>query len=301
LKDAIDIDDEPRLPPNLSKIQIINLKRKKPEPTIPFDPSKPFFNSASEPNLELLINAISLRLKKFKQMDEEVLVFPSDIDAEIKEMEYLFGQSLRILGTHLKSKIQGKGMTTVRSLFDIVERSRAPRLTFYNHIEEQNRLDLLAAIEDSLRTSSAGAEFLVLEEVVYTKLVEETEQARIAAEIELKRLADEEALKMSEDIKMHDQNQIGEDSDKGKDPMVDITPPPSPKVEQGSSSSVIPPAVQMALDNIKSELAEEMKDEMDVLRVDLRSDITASEEATHKKMDDMMKLLLAAISEIKKT
>jgi hypothetical protein len=34
LKDAIEIDDEP---PNLSKIQIINLKRKKPEPTIPFD------------------------------------------------------------------------------------------------------------------------------------------------------------------------------------------------------------------------------------------------------------------------
>jgi cell division septation protein DedD len=66
LKDAIDIDDEPRLPPNLSKIQIINLKRKKPEPTIPFDPTKPFFNSASEPNLELLNNAISLRLKRFK-------------------------------------------------------------------------------------------------------------------------------------------------------------------------------------------------------------------------------------------
>jgi hypothetical protein len=118
LKDAIEIDDEP---PNLSRIKIINLKRKKPEPTIPFDPSKPFFNSASEPNLELLNNAISLRLKRFKQMDEEALVFPSDIDAEIRKMEYLFGQSLRILGTHLKSKIQGRGMTTVRSLFDIAD------------------------------------------------------------------------------------------------------------------------------------------------------------------------------------
>jgi hypothetical protein len=106
LKKQINIDDEPELPPDLSKIKIIPLKRKKPEPTNPLDPTKPFFNPISEPNVELLGSAISLRLKRFKTMDEEVLVFPSDIDAEIREMEYLFSQSLRILGNHLKSKIQ---------------------------------------------------------------------------------------------------------------------------------------------------------------------------------------------------
>ncbi|KAK2356306.1 hypothetical protein QL285_093651 [Trifolium repens] len=51
LKKQINIDDEPELPPNLSKIKIIPLKRKKPEPTIPFDPTKPFFNPYLNPML----------------------------------------------------------------------------------------------------------------------------------------------------------------------------------------------------------------------------------------------------------
>jgi hypothetical protein len=85
LKEAIDIEDEPRLPPNLSRIKIIPLKRKKPEPTIPFDSTKPFFNPLSEPNLELLDIAISLRLKRLKKMDEQVMIFPSDVDYEIRE------------------------------------------------------------------------------------------------------------------------------------------------------------------------------------------------------------------------
>ncbi|KAK2422918.1 hypothetical protein QL285_033411 [Trifolium repens] len=349
LKDAINLDDD-IIPHNLSKIKIINLKRKKPEPTIPFDPSKPFFNPASEPNLELLNIAISLRLKRFKQMDEEVLVFPCDIDAEVREMEYLFSQSLEILGTHLKNKIKGKGMAAMRSLFDIVERSRAPRLTFYNHVEEQNRLNLLAAIEESLRTASISAQFLVLEEAEYLKSVE-AEQARIAAEaeqkrlaeIEHKRLADQEALNVlvdmgvhiatietnkiladqavaeeialfdlihpeQEDIVMHDQSPVVEASDKGKAVIIDKTPPASPKIEKGSPSSDIPPAVQRALDTIRTELAEDIKDEIDELRIDLRTDlradfkadITASEEATRQRMDAMMETLLKAIADIKK-
>jgi hypothetical protein len=143
-------------------------------------------------------------------MDEEVLIFPSDIDAEVREMEYMFSQSLRILGTHLKNKIQGRGMAAMRSLFDIVERSRAPRLTFYNHVEEQNKLNLLAAIEESLRTASTSAQFLVLEEAEYLKSVE-AEQAQIAAEaeqkrladIEHKRLADQEALNLLVNMGVH--------------------------------------------------------------------------------------------------
>jgi hypothetical protein len=58
LKAQVNIDDEPELPINLSKIKIIPLKRKTPEPTIPFDQTKPFFNPISEPNLELLYSAI---------------------------------------------------------------------------------------------------------------------------------------------------------------------------------------------------------------------------------------------------
>ncbi|KAK2397600.1 hypothetical protein QL285_059159 [Trifolium repens] len=105
-------------------------------------------------------------------------------------------------------------------------------------------------------------------------------------------------------FEMPDQNQVGEASDKGKDPIIDTTPPASPKFEPGSPSTPIPPAVQSALDNIKSELAEDIKDEIDILRIDLRSDLTsaiaASEEATHRRMDAMMQTLLKAISDIKK-
>jgi hypothetical protein len=154
LEDAIDIDDEPKLPTNLSKIKIIPLKRKKPEPTIPFDTTKPFFNPLSEPNLELLDIAISLRLKRLKKMDEQVLIFPSDVDSEIREMERLFSESLRLLGDQVKSKIQGRGMAAVRTLIDIAESSSAPRLTFYNHEKELERLAALDAERKKLSRSA---------------------------------------------------------------------------------------------------------------------------------------------------
>ncbi|KAK2450833.1 hypothetical protein QL285_009929 [Trifolium repens] len=179
MKEAIDIDDEPislsqNLDIDISKIKITPLKRKRPEPSIPFDPSKPFFNPSSEPNVEQLGSAISLRLKRFKAMDEEVMIFPSDVDAEIREMEYLF---------------------------------------------------------------------------------------------------------------------------KGKKPIVVVTPPcSSMKTDIPSTSSPIPPAVQAALDNIKAELA----DEIDELRVDVRNDMNSAIDTVHKKMDNMMKLLLKAIADVKK-
>ncbi|WJX56200.1 hypothetical protein P8452_41879 [Trifolium repens] len=275
-------------------------------------------------------------------MEEEVLIFPSDFDAEVREMEYLFSQSLRILSAHLKNKVQGRGMATVRSLFDIVEQSRAPRLTFYNHVEEQTRLSIIA----SLRTASASAQIMALQEAEYLQTVED-EQPRKAAEaekkrldeIEYKRLADQEALRAlvemgthiapietnkilsdqvvaeklqmqefilfeQEDTDMVDQSPVIESSNKGKKPIVDTTPPISPKKEKGSPSSVIPPAVQKALDSIRTDLAkdirEEVRNEIDELRADVRADIVASEENTRKRMDDMMAALLKAIQDIKK-
>ncbi|WJX77044.1 hypothetical protein P8452_60387 [Trifolium repens] len=292
-KDSINLDDD-IIPPNLSKIKIIELKRKKPEPTIPFDPSLPFFNSDSEPNLELLNNAIGIRLKRFKQREEEALIFPSDIDADVRELEYLFGKSLRILSTHLKDKIKGRGANTVRELFEIVEKLNAPRLTSYNHVKEQARI---AAEEEEKRQ----------------------------AEIEHKRLADQEALKLlvdravhiatfetnkinenqaaEQDVAMLDQNliredtDINEDSDKGKKPIFVSTPSHSPmKIDIASTSSAIPPAVQDALDNLRTDMA----NEIDELRVDMRTDMNAAVETVHKRMDDMMLTLLKAIADVKK-
>ncbi|KAK2434301.1 hypothetical protein QL285_019464 [Trifolium repens] len=295
-KDSINLDDD-IIPPNLSKIKIIELKRKKPEPTIPFDPSLPFFNSDSEPNLELLNNAIGIRLKRFKQREEEALIFPSDMDADVRELEYLFGKSLRILSAHLKNKIKGRGANTVQELFETVEKLNAPRLTSFNHEEECQRLAFLAAVNESITRSL------------------DDEQARITAEMERQRLAEQEAFKLlvdravhiavietnkiienqgaAEDIVMNDQNLSEPDSDKGKAPIVASSPPRSPPVlVQGSSASAIPSVMQEALDVIKHDLREELRNEMDEFRADIREDMNRSGEATNKKIDAMMELLL---------
>ncbi|KAK2363275.1 hypothetical protein QL285_088274 [Trifolium repens] len=320
----------------LTKIKIIPLKRKRPEPTIPFNRNQPFFNSNSELNLELLDNAISISLKKFKGMEEEVLIFPSDVDAKIRELENKFSQSVRLLGGYVKSKIQGRGMNTLSQIMDAAERSHAPRLTFFNHEEECQRLELLAAVNESIRTSLEAAERLAEEEVEYIRRVFDAEQTRIAAEAELKRRADEEALKVlieraarivevetqklleaqamgplqGEDTIMHDQILDEQASDRGKHIVVDTTPPNSPVRlfrDSGSPSCAIPPAVQIALDEMKaemrnelSEIKEDMKNEMDELRADMRTDMNASTEATNKKLDEVMEFLKNLASQMQK-
>ncbi|KAK2387680.1 hypothetical protein QL285_061430 [Trifolium repens] len=292
-KDSINLDDD-IIPPNLSKIKIIELKRKKPEPTIPFDPSLPFFNSDSEPNLELLNNAIGIRLKRFKQREEEALIFPSDIDADVRELEYLFGKSLRILSTHLKDKIKGRGANTVRELFEIVEKLNAPRLTSYNHVKEQARI---AAEEEEKRQAEIEHKRLAEQEAL--KLL--VDRAVHIATFETNKINENQATE--QDVAMLDQNliredtDINEDSDKGKKPIFVPTPSHSPmKIDIASTSSAIPPAVQDALDNLRTDMA----NEIDELRVDVRTDVNAAVESVHKRMDDMMLTLLKAIADVKK-
>ncbi|KAK2382847.1 hypothetical protein QL285_070360 [Trifolium repens] len=321
LKAEINIDDDiittSKNPfDEIRKIKIIPLKRKRPEPTIPFNINKPFFNPNSEPNLELLDNAISISLKKFKGMEEEVLIFPTDVDAKIRELENKFSQSLRLLGGYVKRKIEGRGMKALSQIMNAAERSHALRLTFFNHEKELQRLEALYAENKRLsRIACEAADRLVREEAAYESMVLTAEQARIAAEVERKRLADQEALKLlvdravhiavietnkiyanqatEEDVIMHDQNLSEPDFDKGKAAIVDSSPPRSPpRLVQGSSSSAIPSAMQLALDEIKSDLREELRNEMDEFRADIREDMNKSGEATNKKIDAMMELLL---------
>ncbi|KAK2436903.1 hypothetical protein QL285_021865 [Trifolium repens] len=297
-KDSINLDDD-IIPPNLSKIKIIELKRKKPEPTIPFNPSLPFFNSDSEPNLELLNNAIGIRLKRFKQREEEALIFPSDIDADVRELEYLFGKSLRILSTHLKDKIKGRGANTVRELFEIVEKLNAPRLTSYNHVKEQARI---AAEEEEKRQAEIEHKRLAEQDVAMLHLNKIlVDRAVHIATFETNKINENQATE--QDVAMLDQNliredtDINEDSDKGKKPIFVPTPSHSPmKIDKASTSSAIPPAVQDALDNLRTDMA----NEIDELRVDVRTDVNAAVESVHKRMDDMMLTLLKAIADVKK-
>ncbi|KAK2374741.1 hypothetical protein QL285_075682 [Trifolium repens] len=300
LKAEINVDDDIiTIDPfdKIKRIKIIPLKRKRPEPTIPFNRNQPFFNYNSEPNLELLESAINISLRNFKSMEEEVLIFPSDIDAKIRELEEKFSQSLRLLGGYVKRRIEGRGMEALSQIMNAAERSHALRLTFFNHVEECQRLAFLAAVDESMRRS--------LDE----------EQARIAAEMERQRLAEQEALNLlvdravhiavietnkifenqgaAEDTVMTDQNLSKPDSDKGKAPIVAPSPPRSPPVlVQGSSSSAIPSVMQEALDVIKHDIREELRNEMDEFRADIREDMNRSGEATNKKIDAMMELLL---------
>ncbi|KAK2380264.1 hypothetical protein QL285_067977 [Trifolium repens] len=319
LKAEINVDDDiittPKDPfDEIRKIKIIPLKRKRPEPTIPFNRNQPFFNHNSEPNLELLDNAINISLKKFKSMEEEVLIFPSDVDAKIRELEQKFSQSLRLLGGYVKRRIEGRGMEVLSQIMSAADRSHALKLTFFNHEEECQRLAFLAAVNESIRRSLEAAIRLNEEEATYARIVVDADLARMA-EIEHKRLADQEALKMMVDMAVHiaevetnkirenqaseedfvmaDQNLSEPDSDKGKAPIVAPTPPRSPPVlVQGSSSSAIPLAMQEALDVIKNDLREELRNEMDEFRADIREDMNRSGEATNKKIDAMMELLL---------
>ncbi|WJX95103.1 NADH:ubiquinone reductase (H(+)-translocating) [Trifolium repens] len=300
LKAEINVDDDIiTIDPfdKIKRIKIIPLKRKRPEPTIPFNRNQPFFNYNSEPNLELLESAINISLRNFKSMEEEVLIFPSDIDAKIRELEEKFSQSLRLLGGYVKRRIEGRGMEALSQIMNAAERSHALRLTFFNHEEECQRLAFLAAVNESMRRS--------LDE----------EQAKIAAEMERQRLAEQEAFKLlvdravhiavietnkiienqgaAEDFVMNDQNLSEPDSDKGKAPIVASSPPRSPPVlVQGSSSSAIPSVMQEALDVIKNDLRDELRNEMDEFRADIREDMNRSGEATNKKIDAMMELLL---------
>jgi hypothetical protein len=84
---SVDIDSPLELIPRfeLNKIQIKPLRRLKSSPKpIPLPYKKPyqFFNKNSEPILELLTNVFHISLKSLKSMEEDALIFPSDIAGE---------------------------------------------------------------------------------------------------------------------------------------------------------------------------------------------------------------------------
>jgi hypothetical protein len=174
---------------------------------------------------------------------------------------------------------------------------------------------MIAAVSESVKRSIKAAKRLDEEEAEYTRLVEAefkrradeealkvfVKRATRIAEIETQKLLEAQAMgpQQGEDTIMHDQDLDEQAFDKGKNVIVDSTPPNSPvRLITGSPSSVIPPAVQIALDEMKngmkndiSEIKEELKNEIDELRADMRADMNASGEATHKKIDEMMHLV----------
>jgi hypothetical protein len=299
LKERINVNDD-FIPPNLSRIRIINLKRKQPEPAIPFNQTLPFFNSLHEPNLELLSTAINSSLKRFKCLDEEQLIFPSDIDAEILDLERKFSMTLKMLGGYVKERIKGRARSVIRQVFEAADHSSLLRITNYNHQEELlKQQQLLMDIQESLRTASLAASMLNLEEQLYeqaaeaeqARLAAEAEQARIAAEAESQKLVQQQDVGPSDDIVMVDASTVVTAADKGKGILEGPSAPSSAVAVISPSkpiASELPPAVLAALDDIRNE----MRDEIDILRADFREDSQRAAESTNKRLDDMMALLL---------
>jgi hypothetical protein len=310
LKERINVNDD-IIPSNLSRIRIINLKRKQPEPAIPFNQTLPFFNSLHEPNLELLSTAINSSLKRFKSLDEEQLIFPSDIDAEILDLERKFSMSLKMLGGYIKEKIKGRASSVISQVFEAADHSCLLRITNYNHQEELlKQQQLLMDVQESLRTASQAVSMLILEEQLYeqaaeaeqARLAAEAEQARIAAAAGSQKLVQQQDVGTSEDIVMVDASSVVTAADKGKGILEGPSAPSSAVAVISPSKPIasdLPPAVLAALDDIRHE----MRDEIDILRADLREDSQRVAESTNKRLeeisgstnkrlDDMMELLL---------
>jgi hypothetical protein len=242
-------------------------------------------------------------------LEEEELIFPSDIDAEILDIEGKFSESLRMLGGFVKERIKGRSMSAVRRIFEAAECSNMLSITNFNHEEELLRQQLLMAIQESLRTASQAVSVLNLEESLYEQAVE-AEQARIAADAEYEKRAAQEALSLMVDKAVHiatietqklvQQQYVGPSvdtimieaspvtsaSDKGKGVLVGPSAPPTAASDMSPpkpSASEISPAVLAALEDIRHE----MRDEIDILRADLREDSQRVGEATNKRLEDI--------------
>ncbi|MCI17965.1 hypothetical protein A2U01_0039116, partial [Trifolium medium] len=75
---------------------------------------------------------------------EDGLVFPFNINAEVEALKANFEDAIREFGDHIKSHIEGRGLTTVQKIMEFVEKVDVKRLTLILHSEleeEKQRLE----------------------------------------------------------------------------------------------------------------------------------------------------------------
>jgi hypothetical protein len=246
---------------------------------------------------------------------QEAFVFLSDVEAEARKLEEKFRESLKLLVGYVQNKIKGRGMEIVNRVVEYAEHSSAPRTTNYNHEEERAiQEEMLAVVQENIRKAFKEAKRLAEEEAELARRAFEAEIKRLAdqeamkvlveravriAEVELQKLAEAQEMgpKQDEDTIMVDQETVEPASDKCKDVVVDSTHSTSPVRtirDSGSRSSVIPPAVQVALEEMKTEMKNEIseiKADMKTEISEMKADMNASGEATNKKIDEMMVFL----------
>jgi hypothetical protein len=149
-------------------------------------------------------------------------------------------------------------MAVVDNLMECAARVDPPRLTMISHEEmcflaEQARI---ALEEEAKRIADEEAKRLAEQEALR---IAEEEAARLA-EVEAKRLADEQALMVNQnqDIVMTEQDATTPASDRGKNVIVDTTPPASPIRtirDFDTPSSNIGLELREVLEGMKAEIA----------------------------------------------
>jgi hypothetical protein len=193
---------------------------------------------------------------------------------------------------------------------DQAEHLSALRLTNFNHEEKEELIlqeKLCATISESVRQAFEEAKKLAEEEAELSRRASEAEYKRLADQEVMKiaveraaRIAEDELKKQAEaqemgpqqdkDTIMVDQENDKSASGKDKNVVVDSTPSSSPIRtirESGSPSSAIPPAVQVALDEMKTEMNSDIT-EMKTDISEMKTAMEVKDQATNDKMDKMM-------------
>ncbi|MCH91429.1 hypothetical protein A2U01_0012356, partial [Trifolium medium] len=122
-------------------------------------------------------------------MENEFLIFPSDVDSEVEVLKAKFDDVVDKLNTLVKKRIDdGRGMKAMELMLELAKRADVKRLTLRNHEEEER--------------------------------TREEEAKRIEEE----RLRQEEFERMEMDVDTSEHDTTG----RGKAHIVDVTPPVSP-------------------------------------------------------------------------
>ncbi|MCH93363.1 hypothetical protein A2U01_0014312 [Trifolium medium] len=86
-------------------------------------------------------------------MEDDFLIFPSDVSAEVEALKAKIGDALDKYEKIIQKTIEGRGMDVVRVIMESVERADTKRLTLTPHFEPEERV-VLETFEKSLQEAS---------------------------------------------------------------------------------------------------------------------------------------------------
>ncbi|MCI63182.1 hypothetical protein A2U01_0084439, partial [Trifolium medium] len=73
--------------------------------------------------------------RNLSAMEDDFLIFPSDIFAEAEALKAKSGDAIDKLSQIIKKKVENRGMEAVRMMLESVERANVKRLTLTPHYD----------------------------------------------------------------------------------------------------------------------------------------------------------------------